>query len=150
MREVFLSEYEYSIDKQRRVAVPREWREESDTPDVFYLIPGRENTVQVLTQEYFMTHVLPKLKKISFVDKKRRLSRLGRFAHECVCDKHNRISLPPLHVKHAKLELGGQVHISGTVNGFEIRRVDEAEVLEESIEEFLDDLEDITSEDDGE
>lgn len=141
MNRVFLGEFSYSIDKQRRVAVPSEWREDGDAPVVYYCLPGRENTVQVMPKAQFMEEVFEKVKSISFADKNRTLAKLGRFGHETVCDKQGRICLSPLLTNHAGLELPGPVLVTGTVHGFEIRRVDESEDLAGSIDSFLDEIE---------
>ncbi len=141
MRKVYLGEFQHSIDKQRRVAIPREWR--SDDAEVYYLMPGRDHSVQVMPRDHFMEQVYEKVKNVSFADKNRTLAMLGRFGHECSCDKQGRINISNLLVEHGTLELGGPVVLTGTMTGFEIRRVDEEEVLAESIEQFLDDIESI-------
>ena len=102
------------------------------------MMPGRDNGVQVMPRDYFMEEVYERVKKTSFADKNRTLSKIGRYGHECTCDKQGRINLSPLLIKHAKLELPEQVQLIGSVTGFEIRRLEEQE---DNIELFLDEIE---------
>ena len=140
MRKVFLGEFQHSVDRQRRLAIPSEWRSGDDEPQVFYLMPGREHGVQVMPRDYFMEEVYDRLKTTSFADKNRTLAKIGRYGHECVCDRQGRINLSPLLVKHAQLELPEQVQLIGSVTGFEVRRLGE---YADDIDLFLDEIESI-------
>ena len=138
MRKVFLGEFQHSIDRQRRISIPREWRSVDGLEQEFYLMPGRDGGVQVMPRDYFMSSIFDKLKDTPSADSDRLLAQIGRKGHECVCDKQGRINLSPQLVEQASLELPDQVQLIGAVHYFEIRPVEEKE---DDVEQFLDMLE---------
>ena len=78
MRKVFLGEFQHSIDKQRRISIPREWRSSDGAEQEFYLMPGRGNGVQVMPRDYFMSSIFEKLKDTPSADSDRLLAQIGR------------------------------------------------------------------------
>ena len=141
MKQCFLGQYEHAIDKQRRIAIPREWRGKDKM--VFYLLPGRDQTVQILPEKLFMEEVYEKARKVSFASrgKGQALANIGKFAHRSVCDKQGRISLTPLLMEHAQLEDSGLVQLTGSITKIELRRHTEEQSLIDGIEQFLDEME---------
>jgi MraZ protein len=91
--QFFLGEFSHSLDSQRRVAIPKIWRKERGAT-VFYLLPGRRKTIQVIPEKTF-SEMMSKTKKISFADASASLAlaRLGRMAQECKCDPQGRIQV---------------------------------------------------------
>ena len=56
--QVYIGFHPHSIDAQRRVAIPKEWRKDAGDDAVFYLLPGRNQTIQVLPKELFEQEIL--------------------------------------------------------------------------------------------
>ena len=77
---------------------------ESDV--LFYLMPGRDRSIQVLPKELFETEILEKFRKVSFADdeKTRALARIGAKASQSACDKQGRITLTSELLDHAGLK----------------------------------------------
>jgi MraZ protein len=98
----FTGEYVHSIDSQRRVAVPRQWRVDGLK---YYLLPGRDGVLQ-LVPEYYFKDFLDKVRKVSLTNAKvgRALALLGARAQECQCDKQGRISLTEKMKEYASLD----------------------------------------------
>lgn len=141
MKQCFLGQFDHTIDKQRRIAIPREWR--GKDKHVFYLLPGRDHSVQILPEKLFMEEVYDKARKVSFADrdKGQALANIGKFAHRSVCDKQGRISLTPLLMEHAQIEESGSVQLTGSITKIELRKKAEELSLLEGIEQFLDEME---------
>ena len=107
MEKYFSGSYTHTIDSQRRVSIPKDWRKDDAGNDLlFYLLPGRDRTIQVLTKELFENEILAKFKKVSFADpeKSRALARIGAKASQSTCDKQGRINLTQMLLDHAGLK----------------------------------------------
>ena len=51
-RRLFTGRFPVGVDGQRRLTFPKLWRLKSDTEDTqFYLVPGRDRRIQVVTEE---------------------------------------------------------------------------------------------------
>ena len=100
----FAGEFEHALDAQRRIAIPRPWRDD-DEGGRFFLLPGRHRTLQLVPYAYFHEQLLDKAKKVSFADADAALAlaRLGSLAQECRCDKQGRIPLPQRLMEYAGL-----------------------------------------------
>lgn len=98
----FTGEFVHSLDGQRRVAVPRQWRVEGLK---YYLLPGRDGILQLIP-EYYFKDFLSKVRKVSLTNAKlgRALALLGSRAQECTCDKQGRIALSVKLKEHAGLD----------------------------------------------
>jgi MraZ protein len=98
----FTGEYEYSLDSQRRVAIPKQWRVEGLK---YYLLPGRGGILQLIP-EYTFKDFLDKVRKVSLTNAAvgRALAMLGSRAQECNCDKQGRISLSMKLKEYAKID----------------------------------------------
>ena len=96
---------EYKLDNQRRVAVPSDWRSQSPT-GCFVLIPGREQTLQLYTEEVYQERIGAKLKKLSPSNSAdlKKLRMLGAMTHKLQCDKQGRIQIPKDLMDYAKLK----------------------------------------------
>lgn len=101
----FLGEFEYTIDSQRRLAIPSQWRDETAEGNHFFLLPGREKSLQLVPAETFQ-ELLQKLRKISFADRQAAvaMATVGSMAQECQCDKQGRITFSKKLMDHAQLE----------------------------------------------
>ena len=98
----FTGEYPLSLDSQRRVSVPKQWRGEGLK---YYILPGRNGILQFITQSYFMDF-LKQVRKVSLTNAKigRALAMLGSSAQEVSCDKQGRISISAKLKKYASLD----------------------------------------------
>jgi MraZ protein len=98
----FTGEYEYSLDSQRRVAIPKPWRVEGLR---YFLLPGRDGILQLIP-EYTFKDFLAKVRKVSLTNAAvgRALAKLGARAQECSCDKQGRISVTPKLKEYAGIE----------------------------------------------
>ncbi len=147
----FFGEFEHSLDPQRRVAIPSNWRKEKKT--TFFLLPGRHNTLQLIPFSTFR-ETLMKFKKISFADPAASLAfaRLGASGQECECDKQGRIQIPQKLIDQAGLK--NQVVMIGSLTTIQIwskenwnlfGKSDQNDVLDviQKIGERPDDLKDI-------
>jgi len=101
----FLSEFEHTVDAQRRLAIPSEWRiKEGDGR--FVLLPARGKILQLIPFETFDSEILSKARKMSLANSgaMRELAELGKRAQICECDKQGRIQISPKLVEHAGLK----------------------------------------------
>ena len=100
----FLGEYEYAVDAQRRLAIPKAWRQGAAASHVFYLLPGRDRSLQLVPGMVFR-ELLEKLRPVSFADARASmaLATVGSMAQECRCDHQGRIGLTPKLLAHAGL-----------------------------------------------
>ncbi|MBO7147705.1 MAG: hypothetical protein J6W81_08160 [Lentisphaeria bacterium] len=90
----FVDSFTYSLDTQRRIAIPSCWRKK-DGETVFYLLPAKENIVQLIPKETFYEQVIRKAQKMSLADARqlRDLALCASRAQSCVCDKQGRIQI---------------------------------------------------------
>lgn len=100
----FTGEYEHALDSQRRIAIPTCWRQKG-ADNVFYLLPGRHEALQVLPETVFKD-LIDKARKTSFADPTASLAlaRFGAMAQECRCDKQGRIPIPQRLIDFAGLQ----------------------------------------------
>ncbi|MFO7820710.1 MAG: hypothetical protein R6V56_01420 [Lentisphaeria bacterium] len=101
----FLGEFEYTVDKQRRVAIPSNWRQAGEDENHFFLLPGRDQSLQLVPADTFL-ELLNRLRKVSFADSQASmaLATVGSMAQECRCDKQGRISMSQRLMEHAAIE----------------------------------------------
>ena len=104
--QVYIGFHPHSIDAQRRVAIPKEWRKGAGDDAVFYLLPGRNQTIQVLPKELFEQAILDKVRKVSFAnaEKSQALAMIGAKASRSSCDKQGRITMTQELMEHAGLK----------------------------------------------
>ena len=147
----FFGEFEHSLDPQRRVAIPSNWRKEKKA--TFFLLPGRHNALHLIPFGTFR-ETLMKFKKISFADPAASLAfaRLGATGQECECDKQGRIQIPQKLIEQSGLK--NQVVMIGAVTTIQIwskenwsmfQKSDQNDVIDviQKIGERPDDLKDI-------
>lgn len=103
--QLFCGEYSHVLDTQRRVSIPSSWRASQGEETRFYMLPGRYNSLQLLSKETFMD-LMVKLRKVPFSDAKavKALGQLGASAQECTCDKQGRISLSQKMKDYAQID----------------------------------------------
>lgn len=146
----FLGEFEHSIDSQRRVAIPRQWRQK-DGETKFFLVPGRNKTLQLRTYESFKDF-LDKARKVSSANAQASLAlaRYGSRAQECVCDKQGRIQISQKLAEY--VGFSDQVVLVGAFSNIQLwtpegwneyqvsdeSYLDEVQKIDESGEDFLD------------
>ena len=115
-RTWFLGEFEYAVDAQRRVAIPRTWRGAAPDEARFFVLPGREKSLQIVPGPMFQG-ILAHLANVSFADGPAALAlaSVGSLAQECLCDAQGRISLTPALMAHAGIEPRGTVILIGAL-----------------------------------
>ena len=96
---------EYKLDSQNRVAVPSDWRKQSPT-GCFVLIPGRDQTLQLYTEEVYNERIGSKLNSLSPSNKDdlMKLRQLGARTFKLQCDKQGRIQIPQILMDFAQLK----------------------------------------------
>ena len=96
---------EYKLDSQHRVAVPSDWRSQSPS-GCFVLIPGRDQTLQLYTEEVYNDRIGSRLKKLSTSNAAdlKKLRMLGALTHKLQCDKQGRIQIPKDLMDYANLK----------------------------------------------
>lgn len=121
---LYAGEFTHSMDSQRRVAIPSEWRSK-DGDNRFYVLPGRHNALQMMPYHAFKD-MAEKLKKVSSVDPKASLAlaRLGARSRECVPDKQGRVHIPEQLLEYAEIKRGNNVDselvLIGAINTIQI------------------------------
>ena len=98
---MFLGEFDHNVDKQRRVAIPRAWRE----PEMsLVILPGRCKTLLVVSPEKAQK-MLEKLTSGSFANENitKAMAMIGSFSSSCSCDKQGRISLTKKQMDYASI-----------------------------------------------
>jgi len=101
---LFVGEFTHAVDAQRRIAVPKEWRCK-DGDSLFYVLPGRHKTLQLMPYDSFR-QLAEQLRKVSINDPKASmaLAKLGARAKECRCDKQGRIQIPEQLLEYAEIK----------------------------------------------
>ena len=132
----FFGEYSHSIDSQRRVAIPKNWRAKGSNLR-FFLLPGRHKALQLIPFNSFK-EIFEKIRKISFADPKASLAlaKLGSMAQECECDSQGRIAISPRLMEEA--DLSDYAIMVGAISTAQIYSPDNWKKIAESDESALD------------
>jgi MraZ protein len=154
---LFVGEFLHTIDPQRRIAIPKDWRVK-DGENKFYMLPGRHNSLQLMTYTAFK-ELAEKLRKVSIADPKASiaLARLGASARTCTCDKQGRIPINEKLLEYAQIKKNSKVDsdliLVGAFNSIQVwskenwnkQQMTDSEMLDvlQKIEEMPDDLTDI-------
>lgn len=111
----FFGEYLHSLDSQRRLAIPKNWRSKAGVAR-FFLLPGRNKALQLIPFNTFR-EFLKKTGKVSFADESASLAlaRLGAVSQECECDSQGRISIPQRLIDYAELKSGDEAMLVGAI-----------------------------------
>lgn len=98
----FLGEFEFAVDGQRRVALPSAWREGHGDDDAFVLMPGRDESLQLLPAGMFR-ELVRRLQQVSFADAQAALAlaTIGSKAVSCRPDRQGRFMLTQPLLDHA-------------------------------------------------
>ena len=110
----FLGEFEFTLDPQRRLAVPSDWRSSMPGQDCYFVFPGRDRSL-VLMSYFLFRQIRDEVRKISFADRAayRKLAYIARLGKKCTCDKQGRVSLSQALLEHAGLEPKKKVLLIG-------------------------------------
>ena len=144
---LFAGEFIHAIDSQRRIAIPKGWRIRGEETK-FYILPGRHNTLQLMTPNSFK-QLAEKLKRVSIADPKASiaLARLGAKARECHCDKQGRIGISENLLEYAEIKnkkmIDTELVLVGAFNNIQIWSKDNWEKQRMSDKEMLDVLQKI-------
>ncbi len=100
----FLGEHEFTVDGQRRLAIPSAWRAATPEGNRFVLLPGRDQSLQLVPAAMFR-ELLQRLRQVSFADAPAAmaLATVGSMAAGCDADKQGRIILTQRLMEHAGL-----------------------------------------------
>lgn len=125
----FFGEFEHSLDSQRRIAIPSNWRKEKKTK--FILLQGRHNALQLIPPNIF-NDFIAKIRKVSFADAASALAlvRIGSVGQECECDSQGRISVPQKLIDQSGLK--NQVVLVGAVTTIQIWSKDNWNLFQKS------------------
>ncbi|NOY81826.1 MAG: hypothetical protein GXP31_12590 [Kiritimatiellaeota bacterium] len=117
----FLGQYEYVLDRQRRVAIPSAWREADRSKNRFILMPGPNRGIHVIPASMF-EELVQKLRRAPFGDAKvaDALAFVGSKGHDSTCDTQGRISLTPQLMEHAGLEPQAKVVLVGGITTIQV------------------------------
>ena len=140
--KAFFGKFKHSIDKQRRLAVPSDWRGKKDT--VFYLVPAPNREIAMLTEKMFNQQILEPAREVALTDAEggEAMSDLGTIGQVCQCDSQGRICLSQELMEYAGLEISGMALLKGGITTIRISRVPEQEAPgTERAQAFLDRLE---------
>jgi len=148
----FLGEYDYTVDAQNRVAIPKIWRGQPEVEPRYVLLPGREQMLQLIPEEAF-NELLLKARKVSFADRQGSLglATIGALAQHCQPDSQGRINLSARLKEHAGIS--DRIILVGAVTTIQLwqpetwkrLRLDSAHGLDiiQAIQEQPDDFTDI-------
>ena len=115
----YLGRHEYRVDTQRRIALPKTWRPDSTSENSYYLLKGRERSLQMVPAKVFLPF-LQNLLSVSFANRDAYLA-LGSFgegAEEVSCDRQGRITLSPNMMEYSGID--GPAVLTGAVTTIQI------------------------------
>lgn len=134
----FCGEHTCSLDAQRRVAIPSEWRKK-EAASRFVLIPGRESLMLIPFGTF--KEFLIKLKKVSFANRnaQKALAKIGSRVQECICDKQGRIKLSQRLLE--PFGIAEQVVMVGAFTNIQLWNRESWESQQDEEDSYLDELE---------
>ena len=99
----YFETFENAIDKQRRISLPKIWRNNNGVTE-FILLAGRKNILQLMPLDAFQ-EMLVDLKKISYADHDAgiALAKIGSQAQKIECDKQGRFKINSDLLAYARL-----------------------------------------------
>ncbi|MDD3118808.1 MAG: hypothetical protein PHQ27_06500 [Victivallales bacterium] len=88
----YFGEFTHTLDSQRRIAIPSEWRSKQEESR-FIMLPGRDALMLIPFASF--REFLKKAQKVSFANRKAQLAlaQIGARVQECTCDKQGRIKV---------------------------------------------------------
>lgn len=133
----FLGDAVGVVDRQRRFAIPAQWREDDAANNRFVLLPGRHGSLQLLPMTMFVS-LIQKLRTVSFADPQaaQALAQIGAIAAECRADKQGRVMMTPKLMTHANITdkvtlVGAVTHIQvWTPESWERQKMDPDQCLD--------------------
>ncbi len=140
--QLFLGEFEHSIDSQRRVAIPRTWRSAGEDRTRLVVLPGRDRTLLAVAPEK-AKEMLKKLTAGSFANRNisKALAMIGSYAVDCTCDKQGRISLSSKLMDYAGIE--ENVVFVGAFDSIQIWAKEQWESQDFHVDDVLDVIQDL-------
>lgn len=115
----YLGRHEYRVDAQRRIALPKAWRPQSPSENSYFLLKGRERSLQMIPARVFLPF-LQKLLSVSFANREAALAlaSFGEGTEEVSCDGQGRITLTPHLLEHSGID--GPAILVGAVTTIQI------------------------------
>ena len=109
----FLGEFEFTLDPQRRLAIPSEWHSSTPGQDCYFVFPGLARSL-VLMSSFLYGKIRDGIGKVSFADPAYpKVADIARLGKKCVCDKAGRVSLSQALLDYAELQTKQKVLLIG-------------------------------------
>jgi len=142
----FFGEFTHSLDNQRRVAIPREWRGKSDETR-FILFPGRDSLMLIPYAAF--RDFLAKARKVSLANRQAQeaLARIGSKVQECICDKQGRITISQRLLD--VLGIKDEIVLVGAFSTIQLWRPEAWAMRRDDDDAYLDEVQKITESPDG-
>lgn len=90
----YFGEYECTVDAQRRLALPSNWRRADQRDNSFVLFPGRHDSLALVPAD-MVDDLIASLRKLSFANPNAFLpmANIGARAQVCQCDRQGRFAI---------------------------------------------------------
>lgn len=115
----YFGESECVVDKQRRIALPSNWRKADQRENNFVLFPGRYDSL-ALVPAARVDEMIASLRQLSFAnpDAFLPMANIGARAHVCACDRQGRFALSQVLMEEAGID--NKVALVGAVTYIQI------------------------------
>lgn len=146
--QMFLGEFEHSIDSQRRVAIPRAWRGGKGNPTRLVILPGRDRTLLAVSPDK-AKEMMKKLTAGSFANRNvsKALAMIGSYAVDCLCDKQGRIGISRKLMDYAGI--GENVVFVGAFDSIQIWSTEQWKSQSFDVDDVLDVIQDLQEQPEG-
>ena len=133
----YLGRHEYRVDTQRRIALPKAWRPQSPSENGYFLLKGRERSLQLVPSRVFLPF-LQKLLSVSFANREAAmaLASFGEGTEEVACDRQGRVTLTPHLLEHSGID--GPAVMVGAVTTIQIWNPESWEANRMESDDFMD------------
>lgn len=104
-RRYYTGEHAYSVDSQRRIALPAAWRGEDEDERAFMLVPHEQPCIHMIPRATF-DKMAPRLEEELFrnPDALVTMGSLGGYSSEVIVDKQGRFALSSALMEHAQIK----------------------------------------------
>jgi len=143
----FLGTFQFNIDSQKRLAIPRCWRQDEPAENRFIVFPSRFESLQIVPAAA-MADFLDQMRKVSFVSRGTyvQVGSIGGEMLDCRCDKQGRLTLTQELLDRAGID--GSVTLVGAVSTIQVWRPETWDRVRVDPEAGLDAMETIHGEPD--
>jgi division/cell wall cluster transcriptional repressor MraZ len=133
----YFGEFDCTVDSQRRIALPSQWRRVDQRDNNFVLFPGRFDSLALVPAD-MVDDMIASLRKLSFANPKAfvPMANIGSRAQVCKCDKQGRFAIGQGLLAEAGIE--GKATLVGAVTFIQIWKPDSWQVRKAESGEGLD------------